>query len=273
MTSSAIEDRFGTQLLVRGGRTFTWTAEGKVVLAAAETVEATVLSALRTVRSAGSEPVGNVRVSTTSDLVAILAPVLPALQKRYPALEIELSGAFERVDLAKGEADIALRFARPTEPELIARHVVDADWALYASKSYLAERGVPESYDALSGHRLVLYAASMQRYGPGLRWLEDYRRDDTVVNRVDNVSGAERLLALGVGIGSVLTHQGDANPALVRVFAEPITHHEAYLVYHSSLRDTARIRASLDVLTEAIASQAHKLSARPLPTGRELAKK
>lgn len=265
---AAIEEGFGAQLLIRGGREFAWTAEGRTVLAAAEATEAAIIAATRQVRTAKLEVAGTVRVATTPSMLAILAPVVPTYQKRYPALEFEFMASFDRVDLAKGVADIALRFAKPTEPDLVGRHVIDVGWALYASKSYLSEHGAPESVDALSRHRLVLYAEFMHRYGVGLRWLEDYRRDETVIARVDNLQSAEQLLSLGRGIGALTCYQGDVNRALNRVFPDPFTHHEGYLVYHVSLRDAARIRGALEVLTEALTSQAERFSGRPAAAGR-----
>ncbi len=265
---AAIEDSFGAQLLVRGGREFAWTAEGRTVLAAAEATEATIVAATRQVRTARQEVAGTVRVATTPGTLAILAPALPSYQKRYPALVLEFLANFGRVDLAKGVADIALRYAKPAEPDLIGRHVVDTGFALYASKPYLSQHGMPESPAVLSRHRLVLYAESMHRYGVGLRWLEDHRRDETVTTRVDNLQSAEQLMSLGRGIGSLPCYQGDLNSALQRVFPEPIAQHAGYLVYHVSLRDAARIRAALEVLTETLASLADAFSGRAPGAGR-----
>jgi DNA-binding transcriptional LysR family regulator len=44
--------------------------------------------------------------------------------------------------------------------------------------------------------------------------------------------------------------------ALVRVFPEPVTHNTGWLVYHETSRDTARVRAAVDVLLEFFASEA-----------------
>jgi DNA-binding transcriptional LysR family regulator len=259
---AAIEEGFGAQLLIRGGREFTWTAEGKTVLAAAEAAQTAIMAASRQVRCARQEVSGTVRVAITPSTLVILSEVLPKYQCRYPALEFEFTASVDRVDLSKGTADIALRFAEPTEPDLIGRHVIDSGFALYASKAYLAENGIPESAAALRHHRLVLFAEFMHRFGIGLRWLEAHRGDTTVITRVDNLQSAEQLISLGRGIGSLTCYQGDANPALQRVFPTPFAHHPGYLVYHVSLRDAARIRAALEVLTEALSSQADRFAGR-----------
>jgi len=251
---AAVEEGFGAQLLVRGGREFSWTAEGRRVLAAAEAAEAAVIAAMRAVRTAKEEVSGTVRVATTPGLLALMTPALGAFQERYPALELEFTAGFERVDMAKGVADIAVRGGKPMEPDLIGRHVADVGFALYASGTYAQQYGLPDSPAALGRHRLVLLASHLHHIADHLRWLENYRGDQTVISRVDNFQGAEQLITLDRGIGTLPCHQGDRNTALQRVFPEPHSYVPCYVVYHASQRDTARIRAAAGVLADAFAA-------------------
>lgn len=266
---AAIEEAFGAQLLVRGGREFAWTAAGKQALAAAESVEALILEATRSLRTARQNIAGIVKVATTPSLLAVLAPAVTCFQQRYPALEFEFLAGSERADLARGDADIAVRFARPTEPDLIGRHVCDVGMGLYASLAYEQQYGLPANPAELHTHRLVLLAESMHRYGQHLRWLEDYRDERTVISRVDNFQSAEQLIAMARGIGTLPRYVADPNPALRRVFPEPHSHVGCYLVYHASLRDTARIKAACEVMRAAVESLGDRLASRrvaPEPT-------
>jgi DNA-binding transcriptional LysR family regulator len=257
---AAIEEGFGAQLLVRGGREFTWTTEGKIALATAEETEKLVLGASRQLRACRQEVAGTVRVATTPSILAILANLMPAFQVRYPRMEFEFIAGLHRVDLAKGVADVAVRFARPTEPDLVARQVGEAGIALYASKTYVRKYGAPESFEALARHRLVLLAEHLHRFGLHMRWLEDYRDGGTVITRVDNFQSAEQLISLDRGIGSLPCYEGDSNSALQRVFQDPHSFAECYVVYHVSLRDNARVKAAVEVLTAVLGSVADKIS-------------
>src|SRR5262249_25307085 len=116
---AAIEDAFGGPLLVRGGREFAWTSEGRAALAAAEKAEAAIMAAFGQAQSSKVESGGVVRISATPANVILLLEVLPPFQRQHPDLKLDLSGTMERVDLAKGEADIALRFGNPDGPVLI----------------------------------------------------------------------------------------------------------------------------------------------------------
>jgi len=269
---AAIEEAFGCLLLVRGGREFSWTAEGRTALAAAEAVEAAILAATQRLHSSRVESAGVVRVSVTPGNAVILLDILPRFQDQYPDLKLDLTGTTERVDLAKGEADIAFRFGDPTGPDLIARHVTKGGWCLFGSEPYLQAHGNPKSTADLPRHHLVLYVASMHRVASGLRWLEEFNREDTVITRVDNLQAAWQMIAIGRGLGVLPVFFEHTNPGLVRALPEPVVFSNGYRVYHASLRNVTRVRAALDVLSAAIEAHSHMWTGlRPVPeagTGR-----
>jgi hypothetical protein len=62
---AALEETLGCALLIRGGREFCWTAEGRTMIGAAEAAEAAVLAGTRRLRSTRLASTGVVRVSTT----------------------------------------------------------------------------------------------------------------------------------------------------------------------------------------------------------------
>ncbi|MCP4502057.1 MAG: LysR family transcriptional regulator [Deltaproteobacteria bacterium] len=71
-----------------------------------------------------SRPKGKVRVALTEAMANLLfLPALPALFAEYPELEIELLTGTQTADLSRREADIALRFVRPQESDLVTKRV------------------------------------------------------------------------------------------------------------------------------------------------------
>jgi len=245
---AALEDAIGARLLVRGGREFAWTTEGRAALCAAETMARAVDEATRTCRAATLDASGTVCVSMPPAFVPILfAKLVPHVRERFPLLKLLLSGDYERRDLAKGEADIAVRMAQPTEPDLIGKRALGAGWCAFASATYLAQRGRPDTIEALRGHTLVLYKETMHSIAPfGL--LEPYRGNDAV--RCDNIELATQLVQAGTGIGLLPAMTEHGSPGLVRVFPTPLTSNTGWVVYHEATRDTARIRATVDLLLE-----------------------
>ena len=245
---AALEEAVGARLLIRGGREFTWTPEGRTLIAAGEAIEAAVTQALRSVRSAKTEVNGTVRVSVPPAFVPVLLRgVLPALRGAHPDLRVELAGGFERANLARGDADVAVRMARPDEPDLVACHAFDCGWFPYAADSYLQARGRPERYEDLARHALVLYSEAMQRVPP-LRWMEAYAGAAHDMLRVDNVEVACQTVAAGGGIAVLPGFLGDTVSGLQRVFPQRVAVNAGWIVYHESARDTTRVRVTVEAL-------------------------
>jgi len=240
---TALEQALGAQLLVRGGRGLDWTDEGRTALAAS-----------RNIRAAKSEIAGVVKLSCPSALAPVLTPVLAALHSAHPLLSIELIGENRTIDLAKGDADIALRMFRPSEPDLVCRHSIDIGWGLYAARSYVTVHGVPASIDALSRHRLILYVEALREVA-GPRWIEDHASAHNGLMRVDNPEVAAQAIAAGTGLGVIPCFMAALHPDLIRVFSEPVVSSTGWIVYHQAARDTARVRCAVDALTAFFQSQ------------------
>ena len=245
---AALEEAIGARLIIRGGREFAWTAEGRSVRAAAEAMEAAATTASLTVRAAKGEIEGSVRVSVSPGFVPLLMRhVLPVLRASHPMLDVELSGNIQRVDLARGDADVAVRMSLPTEAGLVARRAFDLSWFVYAARSYLEENGWPAAPDQLCRHTLVLYAESMHHVEP-LRWMEAYRGNSRRVSRVDNLEATCQTIAAGAGIAVLPCFIAEAAPGVVRVFPDRVAVNTGHVVYHEAARDTTRIRVVADAL-------------------------
>lgn len=152
-------------------------------------------------------------------------------------------------DILKGEADIAIRMAKPSEPDLIARRTFEVGWNVYASRGYIADYGAPAAASELHRHRLVVYIESMHSVA-ALRWIEDHYGPDTRVTRVDNLEIATQVIATGGGIGVLPCFFAPRHPDLVRVFPDPVAVSTGWIVYHEAARDTARVRVVAEALVE-----------------------
>jgi len=247
---AALEEAVGAKLIIRGGRDFNWTAEGRTALVAAEAMESAVAQALRSVHTAKADVDGTVRVSVAPGFVPILVRLmLPSLRDKYPELDVELRGDYQRVDLAKGEADVAVRMSRPTESGLVVRRAFDLAWFAYASLSYLETHGRPETPEALARHSLVLYVQAMHGVAP-LHWMESYRGSSRQVSRVDNLEIACQTIAADGGITVLPCFMADAVPTLRRVFADRVGVNTGWIVYHEASRNAARVRVVVEALAE-----------------------
>ncbi len=259
---TALEDALGAQLVVRSGRELRWTAEGRLALATADRVAEQVEELSREVRAAKTGVAGTVKISCTPATVLRLLPIVERARERFPGLTVELSGQLAAADLSKGEADVALRAVKPTTTDLVARRGVDVGWYLVASAVYAEANGLPRTDAEIADHALVLYDAAMQEVA-GPSWIEQRRGSSPRTMRLDNPDAVTYAIASGAGIGVIPYPAFHDRPGLVRVRDEPVVSTHLWIVYHQSHRDSARVRAVVDLLVEHLEAEAHCYTGKP----------
>ena len=259
---SAIEEALGAILVIRGGREFCLTAEGREAVAAAQTIEAAIARATTAIRAANTAIEGVVRISCVSTITNLLLPFRELVESQHPGLSVQFIPTNRAVDLAKGEADIAIRNIRPTEVDVIARRGFELGVAVYAAKAYLAQHGTPCSPEDLRAHQLILYSDALQHL-PWFSWIEKYADPNKPAIRVESTESANGLVIAGGGIGVLTCAYGDTMPDAVRVFPEPIAYIQTWFVYHESLRNSARVKTTVDLLAEFIAARKDQLRGYP----------
>src|SRR4029077_74828 len=193
---AALEQAVGASLVIRGGRDFALTADGKAAVAAAERIASIVTTTTTSIRAAKKEIDGVVRVNVVPSIVRPLTPLLSLTAQRYPKLSIELTAGYRVIDLAKGEADIAIRMVRPTEIDLIAKRAFEMGYCVYASKAFVTSHGMPKTYEELSQHRLIQYVETMLHL-PWFQWIETYSNKGSHATRVDSTEMAVGLVSSG----------------------------------------------------------------------------
>lgn len=244
---AAAEDAVGAVLVLRGGREFRFTPEGVLALRTAEAMETSVRSVTASIKAAKQAIEGKVKITSVGSFFHVLSPVCDIVHRKYPNLQVDIDDTDRMVDLAAGEADIGIRFAAPTEPDLVARKVFELGWHVYASKEYAAQYGLPKTPEELRDHRLILYPSS-RHHLTGFAWMEQFKSEPGRYARVNSTSVALRAVLAGTGIVALPASEESQQLNLVRVFPEPFHFQPAYLVYHESLRDSARIRVVADEL-------------------------
>jgi DNA-binding transcriptional LysR family regulator len=119
---AALEATVGGELFLRSHAGLVPTARGAALLAAVPDLEVAAARALRAAAGADEGVVGEVRLAVAPGLASFwLAPRLPWLLDAHPGLRVELVVSTSAADLTRREADLALRFVRPTGEDLVAR--------------------------------------------------------------------------------------------------------------------------------------------------------
>jgi DNA-binding transcriptional LysR family regulator len=134
----ALEGRLGRALFSRDRRGPQPTHLGERLRSHAERVEGEVHELLDVAGTHERAVEGRVRLALTEALaVQVVIPrVLPALRAAHPALRVDLLTSDDAADLSAREADLALRFFRPTRGALTAQRIATLPIAPLASRAY-----------------------------------------------------------------------------------------------------------------------------------------
>jgi DNA-binding transcriptional LysR family regulator len=219
---------------------------GEAVLAEAEHMRD---AAATIARLADARPrlAGLVRITSTGMFAtAYLTPVLATLRKAQPLIDIELIVDERSLSLARREADIALRLARPKNSDLVARRVAMLGYGVYASPGYLRR---------LKGAPAFIGFEESQPDLPEVEWLRQIGGAHPVAFRSNYRMAQIEAVRAGLGIG-VLPHYAAKGLAAVpaNVIAAPAKMtRELWLLVHRDLKEAPRFRAAIDFMIDRMA--------------------
>ncbi len=260
---SALEGDLGSKLFARTPDGLVLTTAGEAIRTAGEEMEQAVLRGEQRALGADRKLSGLVRVATTEMLgeLAVL-PALRVLHERHPQIRVELVAGTVRLDIARREADVALRYGRPETGDLVARRAGTVAFAPYASKKYLAARGRPVRGSGFSGHDIVAFHSGIRQWRFGGELGGEPVHDGRVVLRANSAQLILKAVRLGLGIGPLPCYLARSDPSLERVLPTvPADLDELWLVVPADVQRTSRVRAVIEAIKARMAEIATDLSA------------
>lgn len=250
------EAQLGLPLFTRVAKGLKLTPEGAALLPAARDMHAAAARLSRL--AAGAEPqlAGTVRITASAVVSAyILPPLLAELRLAEPLIQIELVASDKSENLLFGQADLALRMYRPTQPDIVAQAVASLPMALFAARSYLARVGVPRDIEALMKMDFVGFDTSEQIRDVMVRGGMAVPRSFFGL-RCDDQQVYWHLVRAGCGVGGMQRVIGDADPTVARLDglidlpALPL-----WLAATPELRQSPRLRRVWDFLAMRLGKQ------------------
>lgn len=250
---AALEAVLGLRLLQRTTRSVRPTADGQAYYERCRLLLAEIEELEQSLRGDARAPAGLLRVEVLASFGrAVLAPALMDFQALHPGIALYLGSSDRIVHLVEEGVDCAIRGGELADSSLVARHLCDVHFGLYASPDWLARRGAPASPAELAAADCIRAAPWTLTRGP-----------QAVV-----VDGASRLafddedaaLAACVGGAGVSAHarfavdrqvrRGELVPVLSEWAAgvRPLQ-----VVYPSGRHLSARLRAFVDWTVDLVA--------------------
>jgi len=167
---STLERAVGASLVDRGPAGVRLTAAGMALADCGAELELGVARALRDLPRPGVALSGTVRVSAGDGFAEPIVAAMGAMTARHPAVRFELALEDKVTNLARHEADVAVRTVHHRESSLVYRKVATLEYGLFAAPHYLAERSAPRKLTDLAKHSWLGLAPPLDRL-PAQRWL------------------------------------------------------------------------------------------------------
>lgn len=232
---ASLEDTLGRPLVERRMDGYVLTPDGEAVRDLADGMDERALAILR---RGGREDrlAGTVRLTMTQALADLFVAFrLGPLRVRHPGLDLEVVVDNRSLSLARREADIAIRLARPQSGELFARKLATIGYALYAT---------PGAPDALIANDESL--ADL----PESVWLSRHHPGKRIAFRSNSVQTQLAAARAGFGVALLPRWLADGEAGLQRQpSAVPPPTREVWLAVHRDLKDVPRVRAVIDHVT------------------------
>lgn len=247
-----LEQDLGTPLFERNDGLWRPTAVGSRVLERAGRIEEDVAGISRLAEAGAAAVGGVVRITAVGAFIGDwLVPRLPGLYTRHPELCVDLVASNDNLNVARREADIAIRLARPASGDLLIRKLADVGFALYG-----AARGDLQ----VSAGDWVAYNEDLA-HTPEMRRLQAMLGSGCIRLRANSVRGLARAVADGVGQGLLPCFLADPDPRLARLSGpHPVLSRELWMLIHPDARPLPRVAATADWLVACFGEEAGRLS-------------
>lgn len=243
---NAFEETMGIAVFDRTARGYRIAPRRRRVLDAMQAVEDAALGVERAITAARSPLAGLVRVTSTDTMcLGILPEIVAAVQLGAEGLEIELSSLNQHADLARLDADIAVRPAAKLPPELTGVVAAQLGLSVYAAPDGQA------AWLGLSGNLAVATLGAK---------IKDVLGDAPIAARSDSFPVLREMAAAGQGRAILPCILGDPDPRLVRLDGLiPATAVDLWVASHVDLAEVPRIRAVRDLIIAGLERAAPRL--------------
>jgi DNA-binding transcriptional LysR family regulator len=234
------------------------TQAGEHNLQLVEQIEADTLSVDRQLAGRDANLQGTLRITLPNTIATrLIMPDLAAFSDRYPEIALEIDVSTSMADLARRDADVAIRVSYDPPGNLVGRRLVKYARSIYAAHEYLARYEIasePERLHWIGWTDTVpnpQWVRESPYPGAGIRHL--------VPNTLAHLEAARN----GLGLCMLPCFIGDTEPDLRRLppgHAEP--DREIWLLTHEDLRNTARVRHFMEFISNAILAKKDLLEGR-----------
>ena len=245
----SLEDDLKVKLFERHARGLTLTENGEYVYKTAHEVISKLKEVETSLGDQKNKPTGKITITTVRSFgTHWLTPRIQEFMQLYPEMEVELIFDDKELDLSTRQADIGIFMRRPKQLNYIQKKLMDINYHIYGSNTYLEKYGIPKSIADLNKHKFISFGKGTPSpvYNPD--WalkigMKDSKKRKSIM-KVNSVMGLLLAVESGVGLAALPDYLVFQSKNLIKVLPKvegPIT--EAHFVYPQSLKNVARVQA------------------------------
>jgi len=255
---NAFEENLGVRLFERMGTGYALTVAGEEMRASAERVEGEIERLDRRITGQDLRLEGALIVTTTDTLAQhILMPHVANFREAFPGIRLDLIIDNANVNMSKRQADVAVRPTRDPPETLVGRRISDIAFACYASQEYMQGRSSElAELDWVHLDDSLLHLAAD-------KWFRRTLPNARSAMTTNSVLGLQLGCEAGLGAAVLPCFMADLNANLQRL-QPPIDEAASilWLLTHEDLRHTARVRAFMDFMADALKTDIDLLEGR-----------
>jgi len=244
-----LEQAVGQRLLERFQGGCTPTTFGANIFALAEQMGEIALEVERTRDQQDAHAAsGVVRINTDEWLSYFLTTRFARFHEAYPNIEVEIVTSHRPYNLARREADIAIRPYRPEQLDLVTRQIGTLSFGLYCSRDVATRHAAALAQRDWASLPFVGFDEPRSEFQSD-RWLRALPGAPAPWMRCSYGLGILDGVAHGAGLGVLATFLAGDLQHLVAVQPHiPELDQDIWLSMHSGLRSSARVRAVVDFM-------------------------
>src|SRR5215469_6873973 len=153
-----LEERLGVRLLQRSTRAVRPTDIGQEYYARCVRILAEIEEAEEFIRRDQVVPSGRLRVQLPLELgLHVFGRLLAEFARDNPNVSLDLELSNRTADMIEEQFDLAIRTGAMPSSALISRRILSIEYGFFASPSYLARKGTPESLEDLRTHSCLRF--------------------------------------------------------------------------------------------------------------------
>lgn len=262
---AAFEDSMGVRLFDRVSSGYVLTPSGQDMVPSAQRMEEEALSLDRQLFGRDEELEGTLKVSIAGPFADdFFMEQIKNFIAQYPGINLDIDVSNDMANLHAREVDVAMRATENPPETLVGRRIGRLTAALYGPKDFVAP-GEPGAGQAALAPVTIDYSTGIRNW-QDQGWFKDMYPHATGRLKTQSPETILKAIKAGIGIGMLPCFMGDTDPDLKRLPPYRLESlFDCWILTHADLRKTARVRAFMNFMAEAIAPHKDLIEGRRPP--------